>query len=122
MPRLARSRSCAVYASLSAIALANIVGFVVTPATWSCSTRLARLPVASRTRLRSSSQIETPLLVSSASRSVIVIPPARDAGVVGLARRTGQGQELGPVLWVGAQRSGQGRGDGLRALCPHATQ
>ena len=56
------------------MALAKIVGLVVTPTTRSRATRSARLPDTSRSRLRSSSQIETPALVSAASGLVIGAP------------------------------------------------
>src|SRR5215469_8322416 len=45
----------------------------VAPATWSRATRLARFPLVSRPRLRSSSQIETPRPLRSASGSAMII-------------------------------------------------
>ena len=41
------------------MACAKIVGFDVTPRTWKSFDSMARLPVASRSRLMSSSQIDT---------------------------------------------------------------
>jgi hypothetical protein len=55
------------------IALAKIVGLVVTPVTWSCATKSASLPEVSRSRLRSSSQIDTPAALSAAKGSVIPV-------------------------------------------------
>src|SRR5947209_19778403 len=51
------------------MALAKMVGLVVTPTTCRSRTSRARPPPSSRARLRSSSQIETPAFVSAASGS-----------------------------------------------------
>ena len=76
------------------IALAKMVGLVVTPTTWSRATRLARLPLVSRSRLRSSSQIETPALLRSASRSAMIVilsgGTLRGAPSLSAARRPGR--------------------------------
>src|SRR5881275_2598231 len=91
-----------------------MVGLVVTPTTWSRATRLARLPLVSRSRLRSSSQIETPALLRSASRSAMIVilsgGTLRGAPSLSAARR------------VGPQRAQQGRRDRLRAVRPYAAQ
>ena len=57
------------------LAAAGIVGFVVTPTTCEVWTRSARLPVSSRSRDRSSSQIDTPASESCCKRSVMGFPP-----------------------------------------------
>ena len=63
-PRTARSRSWPSYAVPCAMACAKIVGFDVTPRTWKSLASMARLPVVSRSRLMSSSQIATSSAVS----------------------------------------------------------
>src|SRR5215469_14024702 len=99
-----------------------MVGFVVTPTTWSSATRLARLPVVSRSRLRSSSQIETPLLVSSVSWLLMVWSFLQWCSLGWSTLGVGQRQKFGPLLRVVAQRSGQGGGDCLSAPGSHTAQ
>src|SRR5689334_312000 len=116
VPRAHRSCSCLAYASPPAlIALAKVAGLVVTPSTWSRATRLARLPLVSRSRLRSSSQIATHALLSSASRSAMIVILSGVTLRVGhcLVRHARQGEELGPAGRVGPQRPQQGRSDRL---------
>src|SRR5689334_18343828 len=125
VPLAHRSCSCPAYASAPAlIALAKMAGLVVTPTTWSRPTKLARLPLVSRSRLRSSSQMETPALLSSQSRSVMIMILSGVTLRVGrrLVRYAGQGEELGPAGRVGPQRAQQGRSNRLGAVRPHAAQ
>src|SRR5687768_3040967 len=65
-PRLASSRTCSSYDSPFESAPAKIVGFVVTPTTFQSRISSSRLPLVSRSRDRSSSQIETPAPDSAA--------------------------------------------------------
>ena len=94
-----------------------MLGLVVTPTTWSRAARSARLPDTSRSRLRSSSQIETPALVRAASGSFIVAPFLLHGGEMP-ARAKNSARERASV----AQCPEQGRGDGLGAEGPHAAQ
>ena len=61
--------TCSAYASASEIAFAKMVGLVVTPLTCWSWIRDARLPLVSRCRERSSSQMETPASASAFKRS-----------------------------------------------------
>ena len=70
----ASSRIWSSYAVPFSIAFWKIVGLLVTPTTCLSSTSSCRLPVRSRSRLMSSSQIETPWAESSASMSDMVDP------------------------------------------------
>src|SRR5215207_11427329 len=69
-PRAASSRTCASYACPFASADAKIVGLVVTPTTLLSVISSCRLPVVSRSRDRSSSQMDTPAADSAASFSL----------------------------------------------------
>src|SRR3954451_21914660 len=71
--RTRMSCSCASYASPFSSAFWKIVGLLVTPTTCLVSTRSCRLPVRSRSRLMSSSQIETSWADRSASGSDISV-------------------------------------------------
>src|SRR6266436_4511964 len=61
-----------------------MLGLVVTPVTWSRAASSARLPLTKRSRLRSSSQIDTPAFASTASRLVIEAPPSGTTAVTEL--------------------------------------
>ena len=69
--RAASSAICSSYASPLASAEAKIVGLVVTPTTDDSATRSARLLVVSRSRERSSSQMDTPASARAFSRSLM---------------------------------------------------
>src|SRR5215469_599362 len=103
------------------MAFAKMVGLVVTPTTWSCSIRSARLPVTSRSRLRSSSQIETPTLLRSAS-ALVIATLLSAAGCSPASGHAGQGEELRPRTRIGAQRAVQRRGDGRGPAGSHSAQ
>src|SRR3954453_6799446 len=68
---IARSWTCSSYASPFSRAFWKIVGLLVTPTTCLVSTSSCRLPVRRRSRLMSSSQIETSWADRSASGSDI---------------------------------------------------
>src|SRR6266566_8314858 len=72
-PRRASSASCSLYRSPWLRAWSKIVGLEVTPTTCRSRARAARLPLVSRTRLMSSSQMATPAADSSASASECVV-------------------------------------------------
>src|SRR4051795_1509793 len=72
--RVRRSCNCSSYASPFSIAFWKIVGLLVTPTTFFLSRSSCRLPVRSRSRLMSSSQIETPSSDSCASASLMSCP------------------------------------------------
>src|SRR5260370_28661692 len=102
-----------------------MLGLVVTPTTWSRAARLARLPETSRSRLRSSSQIETPARVSAARLSVIESPfrpPALRRRALPSVRHPGQREELRARPRVRAQRAEQGRGAGRGPESPYPAQ
>src|SRR3954454_23652501 len=80
--RVRRSCSCSSYASPFSMAFWKIVGLLVTPTTCFLWTSSCRFPVRSRSRLMSSSQMETPSSDSCANASLISCPlsvPCRSA-------------------------------------------
>src|SRR6266702_6722073 len=83
---------------------AKIVGLVVTPETCLSRASTARLPLISLSRLRSSSQIDTPAARSLASESVIgsseiVVACVSGPGAGGGGRRAGgRGGQLRPAM------------------------